>query len=78
MDAATSGDQRMLNKVPQLTIYFWIIKIMATTVGETVADVRSRTCQPFGDIAREYKAKTPSNLRCLGFGFLAERVAAVE
>ncbi|MEP6739996.1 MAG: hypothetical protein ABJA61_06430 [Caldimonas sp.] len=29
----------MLNKVPQLTIYFWIIKIMATTVGETVADL---------------------------------------
>jgi uncharacterized membrane-anchored protein len=25
--------------VPQLTIYFWIIKIMATTVGETVADM---------------------------------------
>ncbi len=29
---------RMLNKVPQVTIYFWIIKILATTVGETVAD----------------------------------------
>jgi uncharacterized membrane-anchored protein len=26
------------NKVPQVTIYFWIIKIMATTVGETGAD----------------------------------------
>jgi uncharacterized membrane-anchored protein len=39
MDAATSGNERMLNKVPQLTIYFWIIKIMATTVGETVADM---------------------------------------
>ena len=29
---------RMLNKVPQVTIYFWIIKILATTVGETLAD----------------------------------------
>ncbi len=28
----------MLNKVPEVTIYFWIIKIMATTVGETGAD----------------------------------------
>jgi len=28
----------LLNKVPQLTLYFWIIKIMATTVGETAAD----------------------------------------
>lgn len=37
MHAATSGNEQMLNKVPQLTIYFWIIKIMATTVGETVA-----------------------------------------
>jgi uncharacterized membrane-anchored protein len=39
MNAATSGNEQMLNKVPQLTIYFWIIKIMATTVGETVADM---------------------------------------
>ncbi|MDX6596058.1 MAG: hypothetical protein QOI72_1440 [Solirubrobacterales bacterium] len=28
----------LLNKVPRLTIYFWMIKIMATTVGETAAD----------------------------------------
>jgi len=29
----------MLNKVPEITLYFWIIKIMATTVGETAADL---------------------------------------
>jgi len=28
----------MANKVPEVTIYFWIIKILATTVGETAAD----------------------------------------
>ena len=28
----------MLNKVPQATLIFWIIKIMSTTVGETGAD----------------------------------------
>lgn len=28
----------MLNKVPEVTIYFWIIKILCTTVGETAAD----------------------------------------
>jgi uncharacterized membrane-anchored protein len=28
----------MLNKVPEVTLFFWIIKIMATTVGETAAD----------------------------------------
>lgn len=29
---------QMLNKVPQLTLFFWIIKILCTTVGETAAD----------------------------------------
>lgn len=28
----------MLNKVPEITVFFWIIKILATTVGETAAD----------------------------------------
>ena len=28
----------MLNKVPEITIYFWIIKVLCTTVGETFAD----------------------------------------
>src|ERR1700731_471123 len=28
----------MLNKVPQVTLIFWIIKVMSTTVGETGAD----------------------------------------
>lgn len=29
---------KMLNKVPEITAYFWIIKILCTTVGETAAD----------------------------------------
>ncbi len=33
----------LLNKVPEITIYFWIIKIMATTIGETAADLLSET-----------------------------------
>ena len=28
-----------LNKVPEVTIAFWVIKILSTTVGETVADL---------------------------------------
>jgi uncharacterized membrane-anchored protein len=28
----------MLNKVPEVTVYFWIIKVLCTTVGETAAD----------------------------------------
>ena len=37
-DAQSLG-RRMLNKVPEVTIYFWIIKILCTTVGETAADL---------------------------------------
>ena len=29
---------RLLNKVPEVTIFFWIIKILCTTVGESAAD----------------------------------------
>lgn len=32
------SDRHWLNKVPQATLSFWIIKIMSTTVGETIAD----------------------------------------
>ena len=28
----------MLSKVPEVTLFFWIIKILATTIGETAAD----------------------------------------
>lgn len=39
MKAAARADAlQLLNKVPEVTLYFWIIKIMATTVGETAAD----------------------------------------
>ncbi|MFF5861003.1 hypothetical protein ACFY8B_36325 [Streptomyces sp. NPDC012751] len=30
---------RRLNKVPEVTVYFWIIKVLCTTVGETAADL---------------------------------------
>jgi len=35
---ADRGATSMLNKVPEVTLIFWIIKVMATTVGETGAD----------------------------------------
>src|SRR3954451_17575469 len=34
----SSASRTMLNKVPEVTLYFWIIKILCTTVGETAAD----------------------------------------
>src|SRR5437764_2154659 len=33
-----AGTRVMLNKVPEVTIWFWIIKILCTTVGESFAD----------------------------------------
>src|SRR3954463_13400112 len=35
--------KKMLNKVPEITLYFWIIKILCTTVGETFADNLDQT-----------------------------------
>lgn len=34
----TTPGRKLLNKVPEITIYFWIIKVLCTTVGETAAD----------------------------------------
>ena len=34
---------QLYNKVPAITLVFWIIKVLATTVGETFADVLSTT-----------------------------------
>ena len=36
-------DNRLLVKVPQITLYFWVIKILCTTVGETFADYLNTT-----------------------------------
>src|SRR4051794_8469825 len=36
-----SRGRQMLNKVPEVTIFFWIIKVLCTTVGETFADFLS-------------------------------------
>ena len=33
-----TSPRALLNKVPEITLYFWIIKILCTTVGETAAD----------------------------------------
>src|SRR3954449_10830905 len=38
----TTGDEpstrRLLNKVPEVVVWFWIIKVLCTTVGESFAD----------------------------------------
>ena len=37
-EGSVSLGRQMLNKVPEITVFFWIIKVLATTVGETAAD----------------------------------------
>lgn len=32
---------KLMNRVPEITFFFWLIKMMATTVGETAADFLS-------------------------------------
>src|SRR3954451_6123587 len=45
--ATTTGQgtrtRQMLNKVPEVTVYFWIIKVLCTTVGESFADYINET-----------------------------------
>jgi uncharacterized membrane-anchored protein len=43
VDAQRLAAGKMLNKVPEVTLYFWVIKVMATTVGETAADFLNTT-----------------------------------
>ena len=42
-DASAVRSRQMLNKVPEVTVYFWIIKILCTTVGESFADYINET-----------------------------------
>lgn len=35
--------RRMVNRVPEVTLYFWVIKVLATTVGETASDYLADT-----------------------------------
>ncbi|MBO9523449.1 MAG: hypothetical protein J7518_18115 [Nocardioidaceae bacterium] len=43
MTTQTPAVRRMLNKVPEVTVWFWIIKILCTTVGESFADYVNET-----------------------------------
>ncbi|HXC78629.1 MAG TPA: hypothetical protein VNU19_16455 [Candidatus Acidoferrum sp.] len=38
MDRAQPSLRRALNKVPEVTLYFWVIKCLCTTIGETFSD----------------------------------------
>ena len=44
---------KLINRVPEVTLVFWILKILATTVGETAADVLSTTLD-LGTVVTSY------------------------
>jgi len=37
-NSGAPSSRTLLNKVPEITLFFWIIKVLCTTVGETAAD----------------------------------------
>jgi uncharacterized membrane-anchored protein len=41
MDTMNAKSQEILSKVPEVTLVFWVIKILATTLGETGGDAAS-------------------------------------
>ena len=41
--ALSGRGRQMLSKVPEVTVYFWVIKIMATTVGRPRPTCSTRT-----------------------------------
>lgn len=42
-DGVQSTSRLMLNKVPEVTVFFWVIKVLCTTVGESCADYVNET-----------------------------------
>ncbi|MGI9102387.1 MAG: COG4705 family protein [Terriglobales bacterium] len=44
-DEVADGARAVLSKVPEVTIAFWMVKILATTLGETGGDALSMTLQ---------------------------------
>jgi uncharacterized membrane-anchored protein len=42
-DTVKTRSRQILNKVPEVTVYFWVIKVLCTTVGESFADYINET-----------------------------------
>lgn len=55
-----------MSKVPEVTVYFWIIKILATTVGETAADYLNM------DLGFGLRGTTAVTVALLGATFVAQ------
>ncbi len=67
--------RQMLNKVPEVTVYFWLIKCLCTTVGETFSD-NLTSAWAGGDSAPLSKINSASvQVMLVTFGVLAVAMA---
>jgi len=48
----------LLSKVPEVTVWFWVIKILCTTVGESFADWINMTLGVVGPDRRHLHGRT--------------------
>ncbi|MEN0012178.1 MAG: hypothetical protein AAGC46_02360, partial [Solirubrobacteraceae bacterium] len=72
--AGASTGRTLLSRVPEVTVFFWIIKILATTVGETAADNLNDTLG-FG-LTWTTVVMAAALIVCLVFQFRAKRYVA--
>ncbi|MFG2131876.1 hypothetical protein ACGFNV_29235 [Streptomyces sp. NPDC048751] len=50
-DRSLAPVRQLANKVPEVTVYFWIIKVLTTGMGETASDLLARTLGPIPAVA---------------------------
>lgn len=50
-DRPTAPFRQMANKVPEVTVHFWIIKVLTTGMGETASDLLARVLGPVPAVA---------------------------
>jgi uncharacterized membrane-anchored protein len=72
---AKMSARRMLNKVPEVTIYFWVIKCLCTTVGETFSDDLVSTWAGGGDPSVSAQNSALLDLTFVTAGILAITLA---
>ncbi|WP_037682287.1 COG4705 family protein [Streptomyces cellulosae] len=48
---SVASARRMANKVPEVTVYFWAIKVLTTGMGETASDLLARLLGPVPAVA---------------------------
>jgi uncharacterized membrane-anchored protein len=63
-DRATSSTRRAMAKVPEITVYFWVVKLLSTGMGESTSDFLNQRLGP--------AIAVPIMLIALGFALRAQ------